>query len=121
MQIEKAKISKADSFALKSSALQQAMDSAGISIESTLLHVSSPIFFDVHFWPIRPGQPNERLYIRAGAVPNPLACEARAYMENEVIPSFIQWVTRILSLQTNAPERQSERVFSREFCPRTPN
>lgn len=69
MLIEKAKIPKGTSFVLRSSVLLEALAAAGISVETSLQHMNSKIFFDAFFWPPRSNVQHERFYIRAGSVP----------------------------------------------------
>jgi len=112
MRIEKDKIPKSSSFVLKSSILERAMSSAGISVETTLQHLNSPVLFIAYFWPPRPNVPHDRFFIRSGCVPKSQARETRAIIESEVIPNFVKWATHILSLPANSPTRRSDQVFS---------
>ena len=112
MLIEKDKIPKTSSFVLRSSALEEAMKSAGITVETTLRHLNSPVLFTAYFWPPRPNVPHDRFFIRAGCVPNAQAKDTRILVESEVVPEFIAWASNILSLPSNSPIRRSDQVFS---------
>ena len=112
MLIEKDKIPKSSSFVLRSSKLEEAMNNAGISVETTLQHLNSPVLFVAYFWPPRPDVPHDRFFIRAGCVPSTHARDARIVVESEVLPEFILWAQHILSLPANSPTRRSDQVFS---------
>jgi hypothetical protein len=51
MRIEKSQLPKEMSYALKSSVLESALSEAGVGLDTELIHSSSGIFFDAHFWP----------------------------------------------------------------------
>jgi len=121
MLIEKDKIPKSSSFVLKSTALQQSMQAAGITVSTSLRHVSSGIFFDAYFWPPRPGVPYERFYVRAGCVPSSEAQAARQFVESDVLPSFVRWAKEILALPPDSPVRRSEQVLAFAFPGHAPN
>ncbi|WP_368566318.1 hypothetical protein [Pseudoxanthomonas sp. UTMC 1351] len=121
MIIEKDKIPKGTSFILRSSALLEALTTAGISVETSLQHLNSKIFFDAFFWPPRPNVQHDRFCVRAGSVPASQARPAREFMESIVLPEFIQWAQGILALPQDSPVRRSEQVFAREFIGHTPN
>jgi len=121
MLIEKDKLPKGTSFILKSGVLVDALTAAGISVETSLQHVNSVIFFEALFWPPRPNVQHERFYIRAGSVPASEARPAREFMESIVLPEFVRWAQGILALPHDSPVRCSEQVFAREFLGHTPN
>lgn len=115
MQIEKAKLPKGMSYALRSSVLERAICEAGIDIATTLRHGPNHILFDAFFWPPNPNFPFERLYVRAGAVPASHAHEARLFVESSVIPDLISWLQGILALPSNSPIRRERQEFYRGF------
>ena len=115
MRIEKSQLPKDMSYALKSSVLESALSEAGVGLDTELIHGSSSILFDAHFWPPNQNVAHERLYVRAGAVPASVSREARIYIENSVIPEFVAWVKGILALPHNSPVRREQRYFVREL------
>lgn len=121
MLIEKEPLPKGASFVLRSSRLDEALRLAGISVETSLRHVNSRIFFDAYFWPPSPNVAHERFYIRAGIVPVSTAREAREFIEASVIPQFIAWSSDILSLPHNSPIRRAQQYFRSEFVGRAPD
>jgi hypothetical protein len=121
MLIEKEPLPKGASFVLRSSSVEDALRSAGISVQTSLRHVNSRIFFDAYFWPPNPNVAHERFYIRAGVVPSPMAREAREFVETSVLPQFIAWASDILSLPYNSPVRRAQQLFSSEFVGHAPN
>ena len=72
------------------------------------LRLSKPFF-----WPPNPNVPQERLYIRTGAVPEVKADEAREFVENSVIPEFAAWLQAILALAPDSTIRREEQYFER--------
>jgi hypothetical protein len=55
----------------------------------------------------------ERLYVRAGAVPSPLAHEARRHVEDSVVPDLMEWLAGILTLSKDSPVRRQKQIFQR--------
>jgi hypothetical protein len=115
MRIEKSSLPKGMSSALKSSVLVRALSEAGIELDTELIHGSGGIFFDAHFWPPNQNVSYERLYVRAGAVQASASREARAYIEDSVVPEFVAWVKNILALPSNSPVRREQQYFVREM------
>jgi hypothetical protein len=111
MRIEKCRLPKGMSFVLRSSALEAALDAAGIRTETILLHVDGSVLLDAFFWPPQPSRPYECFYLRAGAVRSTEANLARRHVETIVIPEFIAWASGILALPMNSPIRRSEQLF----------
>jgi 3-mercaptopyruvate sulfurtransferase SseA len=102
MYIEKSKLPKGMSYPLKSSVLETALDSGGITLNTHLIYYGiGKFFFDAHFWLTNQNVPYERLYIRTSAVPAADATDARTFMTTTVIPEFVTWVQGILSLPPN--------------------
>jgi hypothetical protein len=121
MLIEKNKIPKGVSFVLRSSALEHALQSAGISVDTHLRQTNTCIFFGADFWPPNPNVAYERFYIQAGVVPSSYASEARRFVEATVLPQFIAWAKDILALPYNSPIRRSKQYFTSSFTQVTPN
>ena len=117
MEIRKAKLPKRMSYPLRSSALQMALADANITTKTVLLIGPGHLFFDAFFWPRNPRADHERFYIRSGAVPAADGAKAREYMASQVLPDFIAWALRILALPLNAPDRQAQANFFRNFSP----
>lgn len=115
MQIEKSRIPKGMSYVLRSSSLEAAMQEAALNIDTTLVHGAGEIFFDAHYWPPHANAPRERLYVRAGAIEASRAREARAFVEETVIPDLVRWLGMILALPANSPERRERQEFYRGF------
>ncbi|MDR3221451.1 MAG: hypothetical protein LBU46_05500 [Candidatus Accumulibacter sp.] len=111
MFINKCKLPKSASFVLRSFVLEEAMRSAGISVETRLNHVNSVNFFGAFFWPPNPNVAHERFYVGAGAVPSSEARDARSFVESSVVPQFIAWAKDLLSLPGNSPIRREEQWF----------
>ena len=114
--IEKQKLPKGMTYSLKSSFLFGALADAGIGFHVHLLYAGYGWLFDAHFWPSNHRVPYERLYLRAGAIPSSQAKAAREFLENTVIPQFIQWALAIARLPTNSPIRREQQLFFRDLA-----
>ena len=114
MRIQKAKLPRGMSHPLRSSFLADALQKNGITLHTDLNHNPSGAFLDAYFWPPKPYAPQERLYVRAAAVPAAQASVARQHMEDIVIPELIVWILDIISRAPNSPVRREEQYFRRE-------
>lgn len=117
MLIEKGRIARDRSFALKSSVLERALADAEIVTHTSLVHGDGRIFFDAYFWRPTFNVPYDRFYVRAGAVDRRAAPEARAFMESEVVPAFIAWARAALVVSPNSTTYHRETYFSRSYPP----
>lgn len=117
MRIEKSRLPKGMSYVLRSSVLEHALSSAGIMLETYLVHTPGQTpgcaFFYADFCPPNPNVAHERLYVQAGAAPSARSHEVRQYIECSVIPEFVAWVEGILALPINSPVRREGQRFSR--------
>lgn len=121
MLIKKDRLPKGLSFVLRSSVMEEAFRSAGITTDASLHHLCSGIFFDAYFWPPNPNVAYERFYIRAGVAPSSQAREARDFAERIVIPRFVAWAGHLLSLPLNSPTRRDPQHFSLAASGLTPH
>ncbi len=117
MNISKDKIPRTMSYPLKTSVLEEAFLSAGITISTDLNYVASKRFFDCEFWPPNPNVPYERLYISVCAVPRERVRQTRDFMERQVIPPFVAWVQSLQKLPANSPVRRQTQHFYRDLPP----
>ena len=115
MDIEKSKLPKDLSYPLKSSVLENSLESAGIDVNIHLLYKGSHQFFEAFYWLPNENVDYDRFYIRTGAVKSSDVRKAKAYMENQVIPEFIKWANEIVKLPNNSPKLQEKLHFSRVF------
>ena len=115
IDIEKEKLPKGLSYALKTSTIERVLVENQIDTYVHLIYSKSKIFFDAHYW-----LPNEnvdyfRLYVRAGSVQSNQRKDAEIYMNNIVIPAFVVWAKRLTKLPENSTELLSENYFCRNF------
>ena len=89
MHIEKARLPKTLSYPATSSQVEAALAEASVDLDTQLIFSMSAIFFDAHFWPANRRIPNERLYIRVGAVKAAEAHTARLFMAQQALPSMV--------------------------------
>lgn len=104
-------------YPLKSSVLENALMSAGITLHTHLIQRPGKIFFDAHLWPPNPNIPYERLYIRASAVPTEKGQTARDYLETVVIPDLISWINNLLAQPPNSTQRRERGDYFRRDLP----
>ena len=115
MEIEKEKLPKGCSYALKTTMIENAFKENNITTNTHLIYSHSEIFFDAHYW--IPNQNNDyyRFYIRAGHVESTKRKEAMMFMQNSVIPEFIEWAKELISLPDNSTKLLEEPYFRRNF------
>ena len=107
MKSQTRKLPKGQSYPLKPSALEAALTTAGISIDTELIR-SPAIIFDAYFWPPNPNVPYERLFVRIGYVPSEQAQAARDRMDREALPALITWICNILAQDPKSPIRSEQ-------------
>lgn len=110
MMSETGKLPGGQSYPLKPSALEAALESAGVSIDTHLIRRPGSLF-DAHFWPPSDNVPYERLYIRAGSVASERAEEARNETESVMVPALVRWIKGILAADPASPLRREQQVL----------
>jgi len=116
MKIDKDKIPKGSSFALKSSILLKAFEKSKITTETHLCFINNnKILFDAHYWLPNKNVDYFRFYIRTGVVPSNRRKEAKEFLEKEVIPEFIEWAVNLINLPGNSTKLLTEKYFIRNF------
>jgi hypothetical protein len=115
MKIEKQKLPKGFSYALKTSMLERAFIETKITIDTHLIYSNSEIFFDAHYWIPNKNVDYYRFYIRAGHVQSGRRKEAMIFMKNIVIPEFIEWAKELVSLPENSTKLSDDLYFRRDF------
>jgi hypothetical protein len=111
MRSKTGKLPKGESYPLKPSALEAALTTAGIEIDTYLVRSRSNMF-DAYFYPPNLNVPYERLYIRVGSVPAEQTQAARTRMYSDVLPALIKWIGNILAQDINSPVRREQQNFS---------
>lgn len=105
MKSNTAKLPKGQSYPLKPSKLEDALASAGLSIDVYLTRTPGRSF-NAFFWPPSPNVPYERIYIQAGSVPIEEALDARIEVEAEALPNLVKWISGIVALDAKSPVRR---------------
>lgn len=122
MRIVKDKLSKGFGYPLKPSMLQAVMAAAKVQTEITLFQHNSAFWrdrplFHASFSP--PGQlvDNEKevLWIGCRAVPADVCNAIRSVLQEEIIPSFLEWITNLEALPMNSPIRREKQQFERDW------
>ena len=124
MRIVKDKLSKGLGYPLKPLILQAAMEVAEVQTEATLFQHNGAFWgdrplFQASFSP--PGQlvdnQEEVLWISCRAMPGDVCNAARSALKDEIIPSFIAWITKLEALPPNSPIRREKQRFERDWQP----
>lgn len=124
MRIVKDKLSEGQGYPLKASLLKAAMSAAKVQTEATLYQHNSARwrdrpFFYASFSP--PGQlidnQEEVLSIGCRAVPGCVCNAARLVLQEDIIPAFIEWITKLEALPGNSPIRRERQKFEADWQP----
>jgi hypothetical protein len=115
MKIEKHKLPKGFSYALKSSMLEKAFTENNIITTTQLIYSKSDIFFDAYYWLPNHNVDYSRFYIRAGHVQSDQRKAALQYTQDIVIPDFIRWAKELFSLPEDNTKLLRENYFRRNF------
>ena len=103
--VDKDKIPKEYAYVLKTTQLEELINSANIITDVTLIYWKPKIIgsiFEVYFWLPNDRIAYHRLYIRAGAVLKKDVPLAREGLQKEVLPKFEQWIKTIEQLPENS-------------------
>jgi hypothetical protein len=120
-EIEKPKIRKGLSYALKTSILKDAIDNAGIDYNIHLIYwqtYSIPVgetIFECHYLLPNENVDYDRLYIQAGTVKSEDRKNAETLLKEKVIPKFIDWVSKIQSLPDLSTKLKNKLYFNAIF------
>jgi hypothetical protein len=105
--VEKPALSKKRSYVLKTSVLQTALADAKIDCHMIIRYWTPQIdngsVLEGEYWLPNQNVPYARVYIRAGSLPKAERRDAFRWLERSVLPSFIQWLTKVLALPDNSP------------------
>ena len=115
MEIEKRKLPKGYSYALKSTMIENVFKENNITTYTHLIYCYSEIFFDAHYLIPNQNVDYYRFYIRAGHVESIRRKEAMMFMQNSVIPEFIKWANELISLPENSTKLLEGPYFRRNF------
>ncbi|MCP4214259.1 MAG: hypothetical protein GY765_06360 [bacterium] len=115
MIIDKQKLPKGCSYALKTSMMEKAFAENEITTHTHLIYSMSKIFFHAYYWLPNPNIDYFRFYIRVGHVQSSRRREALQYMQDSVIPEFIRWAKEMVSLPSNSTGLSKELEFRRDF------
>jgi hypothetical protein len=115
MQIEKHKLPKGYSYPIKSSIFESILNENNISTFVHLIYKYSKIFFDAHYWLPNQNVSNARFYVRIGCIESSKHKDALKFMNTIVMPDFIKWCKKMLSLPEGNLLLTKENYFWREF------
>ena len=107
IDVEKPPLSKTRSYVLRTSVLRTAVADANIDTYISLRYwtpqIDSGSVLEAEYWLPNQNVPYPRVYIRAGSVPKAERRDAFGWLERSALPSFIQWLTKVLALPDNSP------------------
>lgn len=112
--ISKPKIPKEYSYVLKTSQLEEILIQNKIVIHVDLeywLPQEIGTILEAYYWQPNSNVPYNRLYVRAGALPNKDVKGAKEAMVATVFPAFIKWLNFYLKLPDNAPQLNKDPYF----------
>jgi hypothetical protein len=104
-------------FVLKTSQLEELLNRAHIETDVTLVYWKPQIIgsiFEAHFWLPNDHISYNRLYVRAGALPQKDISLARAGLQKDILPVFEKWITSIVELPI-ASSTYKDRYFEGIF------
>lgn len=108
------KLPKGRSYPLKPSVLINAVEASGLTIPVELTRWDKfDHVFKATFYPSgsRPGREGDFFWVYCRAVSSERAAEARALVEAEAIPQFIEWAKNIEKLDTLSTIRREKPTF----------
>jgi hypothetical protein len=88
ISVEKPPLSEKRSYVLKTSLLDAAVDGSILEAE---------------YWLPNDHVPYPRTYVRAGSLPREQRSTAAACLKAAVLPTFIQWLAKVVALPDNSP------------------
>ena len=118
MRIEKSKKPKHLSYVLKTSLFERVISAEGIKIDTTLIYWVPEIIGSIlqaYYWIPNENVDYPRIYVRAGVVENQHRKPAFELLEKKVLPSFIEWLKAIMSLQFNSTLLSEELFFDATY------
>lgn len=124
VEIFKDKLPASISYALKPSALETALRSAGVATSTALYQwrrgwAKDGLVFRATFYP--PGtfgeNAHELLSVSSHALPSHLRAKAGQFIETSVIPEFIAWISEIEALDRFSVIRREQQDFTRSWLP----
>ena len=119
IHVEKPKLSKARSYALKTSMLEAALRDARLGCNVQLVYWTPQrgnSILEAHYWLPNANVPHPRVYVRAGSVPREHRHDAAVALERVGLPRLITWLSRIVGLTVDAPVLASDLYFNFEYC-----
>ena len=118
IEIEKPKLPKGLSYALKTSLLQATLEEAQIDCYVHLNYwrpQTGCSVLEAEYWLPNQNVPYPRVYIRAGVVPSSHHKAASDAIAKNILPAFTEWLLRILALPENSPVLHSKPYFNAAY------
>jgi hypothetical protein len=121
MTIEKPKLPKGLSYALKTSILQEAIESAGLDCHINLNYWTpqkvpgGDTILECFYWLPNANVDHDRFYIRAGSIKSEQRKTAENLLREKVIPVFIKWMKKIKSFPPDSPRLRHNLYFNAVF------
>lgn len=118
LTIEKPKVRKGLSYALKTSWVEQALRDARVECPASL-HYWTPqsggSLLQAFYWLPDANVPHDRVYIRAGTVDSVRRQDAALQLQNRGLPAFVQWLRTVASLPRNSPVLHQKPMFDAAY------
>lgn len=117
--IEKPRLPKGLSYALKASILEAAFEKAGIECEIEVRFwkpQAGGSVLEAHYWLPNEHVDHPRVHVRAGAVGSAERAAAEHTLTHEVLPAFTDWLVRLLELPADSPVLQGGPCFNASYA-----
>ena len=97
--------------------MEQELETANINTDISLNFIFGyrNLFFETFYWLPNHNVSYDLFYIRTGVVKSEFRQQAQQKMQQETIPQFIDWATKILSLPPNSTKLSKELYFVSRF------
>jgi hypothetical protein len=106
ISVEKPPLSEKRSYVLKTSLLDAAVSAAGLNCHIDLKYWTPTVdgsILEAEYWLPNDHVPYPRTYVRAGSLPREQRSTAAACLKAAVLPTFIQWLAKVVALPDNSP------------------
>ncbi len=116
--VEKPKLRKGVSYALKIMQLETALVAANLTQHVDLRYwqpLSGGSILQAYYWLASERIEHGRVYVRAGCISSEQRRDAAAALTNEGLPRFIAWVRSLVAQPTNSPILQKKPFFDATY------
>lgn len=106
ISVEKSPLSQKRTYVLRTSLLEAALSTAGLNCHIDLKYWTPTVdgsILEAEYWLPNENVPYPRTYVRAGSLPLEQRATAVALLKAAGLPTFTQWLAKVLALPDNSP------------------